>query len=162
MADEMPGSTDELLAVIDDEWQALVKVIDQLTPQQMAMPDEGGWTPKDNLAHLATWMRYMLDVALHNVPGHEAMGIDAELYKQLDDNGMNAILLERNRAKPVDDVLAALKKTYADAVNGLRNTPFEQLTRPLRPNNPRTVLGFVLDNTSNHMREHRATIEKAL
>jgi hypothetical protein len=160
MADAMPASTDELLAVIDDEWQKLMGVVDRLTPRQMAEPDTGGWTPKDNLAHLATWMQYMLDVALHNVPGHEAMGLDAEQYKQLDDDGMNAILLERNRARPVAEVLAALEKTHAELVDGLRKMPFPELLRPLRPNSPRTVLGFVLANTSDHMREHRITIEK--
>jgi hypothetical protein len=75
---------------------------------------------------------------------------------------MNAVLLERNRARPLAEVLAALEKTHAELVDGLRKTPFLELLHPLRPNSPRTVLGFVLDNTSNHMREHRATIEKAL
>jgi hypothetical protein len=56
----LPKNTAELLDDIDREWTALMRVVDQLTPEQMIMPDAGGWSPKDNLAHLTEWMKILL------------------------------------------------------------------------------------------------------
>ena len=61
MADKLPESTADLLALIEAEWPALMKVVDKLSPTQMITPDSGGWSPKDNLAHLSAWMNYMRD-----------------------------------------------------------------------------------------------------
>jgi hypothetical protein len=164
MADALPKDTSELLAVIDEEWNALMRVVDRLTPQQMSTPDSGGWSPKDNLAHLAAWMRYMQDASLHKMPANEAMGIDAAKFKQLDENGINAVLFERNRDRPAEDVLATLKSTYVGVMQTLRTMPFTDLMKRLRDGGSNTplVIESVLGNTSDHFREHRQTIEKAL
>src|SRR5512141_1956768 len=126
MADALPRDTGELMALIETEWKALMQVVDRLTPQQMTTPDPGGWSPKDNLAHLAAWMHYMKKAGLDKIPAHAAMGIDAEKYKELDENGINAVLFERNRDRSVEDVLAGLKSTHADVLQGLRSVPFAQ------------------------------------
>src|SRR5512147_2901090 len=100
MTDERPKDTAELLARIDSEWQLLMQLVDRLTPEQMIKSDAGGWSPKDNLAHLAAWMKYMKRSHVHKMPGYEAMEIDADKWKELDENGINAVLFERNRNLP--------------------------------------------------------------
>ena len=164
MADALPRDTTELLSLIDQEWNALLRVVERLTPQQMVTPDAGGWSPKDNLAHLGEWMRYMKDSYLHKMPGYEALGMDPEKWKRLDENGINAVLFERNRDRPVAEVLAGLKSTYEDIVSTLKPMPFADLMKPLRESGPdkRLVIESVLGNTSDHFREHRETIEKGL
>jgi hypothetical protein len=164
MADALPRDTAELLALIDQEWNSLMQAVERLPPRQMGTPDAGGWSPKDNLAHLGAWMRYMKDSYLNKMPGHEAMGIDPDKWKQLDENGINAVLFERNRDRPAAEVLAGLKATYEDIVLTLKNMPFADLMKPLRESSPdkRLVIESVLGNTSDHFREHRQTIEKAL
>ena len=136
MAETLPKNTTELLAVIEKEWQALMRAVDRLTPEQMTAPDAGGWSPKDNLAHLAAWMRYMKDLYLNKMPAHKAMDIDAEKFKQLDEDGINAVLFERNRNRPVLEVLEGLKITYVDVVETLRTMPFTDLMKPLRESDP--------------------------
>ncbi|MBP7602113.1 MAG: hypothetical protein KA750_12245 [Thermoflexales bacterium] len=42
--------TDELLSVIEREWQLLIQAADALSDEQMQTPDAGGWTPQDNLS----------------------------------------------------------------------------------------------------------------
>ena len=162
MAEPLPGSTSELLSVIETEWKELMRTVDRLTPAQMTTPDAGGWSPKDNLAHLAAWMRYMKDAYLHKMPAHEAMGMDAAKFKQLDEDGINAVLFERNRDRSPGDVLQDLKSTYADIVATLRTTSFADLKKPLRESGPdkRLVIDSVLANTSAHFLEHRLVIEK--
>ncbi len=164
MSSTLPQSTSELLGLIDQEWNVLMKVVDRLTAQQMTTPDAGGWSPKDNLAHLATWMRYMKDSYLNKVPGYQAMGIEEAKFKQLNDDGINAILFERNRDRSAADVLDGLKSAYADVVKTLKGIPCPELMKPLRASGPdkRLVLDAVVANTSDHFREHRLTIEKAL
>ncbi len=164
MADPLPKNTTELLSQIEREWTELLKVAAQLTPEQMTRPDSGGWSPKDNLAHLAAWMRFMQECYLGKKPAHEAMGIDAAIYSRLDEDGVNAILFERNRHRSVEDVLDGLKRTYADVVETLRKMPFTDLMKPLRADDPekRPVILWVLGNTSEHFLEHRRVIEKML
>lgn len=164
MAEERPKDTTELLARIESEWQLLMQLVDRLTPEQMITPDSGGWSPKDNLAHLASWMKYMKRSHVHKMPGYEAMEIDPEKWKQLDENGINAVLLERNRPLSTAQVLDTLKSTYADVVADLRSVPFDDLLQRTRPENPDSgyVIDFVLGNTSDHFLEHRTNIEKGL
>ncbi len=164
MANTFPRNTDELIAGIQEEWRALMSVVDRLSPEQMLTTDAGGWTPKDNLAHLATWMRYMKDSYLHKMAAHEAMGIDEVKFRSLDENAINAVLLERHRGRSTTDVLDGLKSTYADIVETLRGIPFADLMKPLRESGPdkRLVIEGVLGNTTDHFREHRLTIEKVL
>ena len=164
MSDGLPQSTSELLAVIEHEWKALMQVVDRLTPPQMTTPDAGGWSPKDNLAHLGAWMRYMKDAYLYKMPGYQAMGIEQEKWKQLDETGINAVLFERNRSRTAADVVDGLKSTYADIVQTLKGFAFADLMKPLRESGPdtRLVIESVLGNTSEHFREHRLNIEKAV
>lgn len=164
MAEARPTNTSELLATIDKEWQALMQLVERLTPEQMTRRDAGGWSPKDNLAHLAAWMGYMQRAYIHQVPGAEAMGIAPGKWKQLDETGINAVLFERNRDLPAAQVLETLKSTYAGVVAELRTLPFGDLQRPVRSgsNGPITVLDLVLGNTSDHFREHGANIAKTL
>jgi hypothetical protein len=164
MADTKPKSTDQLLALIEQEWNELMQVVGGLTPEQMTTADSGGWSPKDNLAHLAAWMRFMEDSYLHKMPGYQAMDIDAEKWKQLDEDGINAVLFERNRNRSTEDVLNGIRSTYADVVQTLRQTPFASLMEPANRSKPGggSTLDFVLGNTSDHFREHRLNVEKGL
>ncbi len=164
MPDTFPQNTTELLSTIEQEWNELLRVVDRLTPKQMTTPDSGGWSPKDNLAHLTAWMRYMKDAYLYKRPAHEAMDIEEGRLRGLDENEINAILFERNRDRSIVDVMDGLKSTYAEVVEALRGFPFADLMKPLRASGPdkRLVIESVLDNTSSHFREHRLSIEKAV
>jgi hypothetical protein len=57
----VPGSKADLMSAIRREWKSLMDVVAKLDVQQkMTTPDEGGWSPKDNLAHLAEWMNLLM------------------------------------------------------------------------------------------------------
>ncbi len=154
----LPTSTSELLELIAGEWSALMATVKKLTP------DRGGWSPKDNLAHLAHWERYMRFFYLEHRPASEAMGIDAQTLAGLDEDGINALVFERNRARTLQDVLAELERVHAEAVAALAQTPFPRLLEPYSTDDPqkRPILLWVLGNTSGHFAEHRANIERSL
>jgi hypothetical protein len=157
-----PKDKAELLARIEGEWEALEKAFTGLSDQQMSVPDSGGWSIKDNLAHLTAWERFMRLSYLHKKPAHEVMGIDENTFKQLDENGVNAVLFQRNQHRRVAEVLAELRKEHGQVLAELANMTFEQMLQPLDPNDPqkRPVINWIIGNTYEHYREHRATIEK--
>jgi len=162
MADKLPKNMSELLSEIDREWLELQKAIKKLTPEQMTAPDSGGWSPKDNLAHLAAWMHIMCEADLNKKPLHEVIELDATTLAGLDEDGENAILFERYRNLPMVEVLAWLESTYAKVVESLRKTPFANLMKPIRDTDSekRPVIRSVLGNTSEHFVEHRQVIER--
>jgi hypothetical protein len=160
----LPKSTAELLGAIDLEWTALMCVVDQLTPEHMIMLDAGGWSPKDNLAHLTEWMKILLGYHMDKRPPYDVVGVAPEVTKDWDMDVINKILLDRNRLRPPVDVLDELKRVYAEVIARLKATPFKDLMKPRHPDDPeqQPLLNWVLGNTSGHFSEHRVNIEKML
>lgn len=167
MSDEqwVPGSKSELMSAIEHEWRLLMEVAEKLQEaNKMTAPDEGGWTPKDNLAHLAEWMNALMGYHLDRRPRHEVLKVPEEVTKDWDFNIINPVLFERNRNRPAQDVIDELKHVYVELVNKLEATPYEDLLKPRHADDPekRPLLMWVLGDTTEHFAEHRATIQKML
>ncbi len=158
-----PKDKEELMLAIDREWTALIRLVESLTPEEMTTPDSGGWSPKDNLAHLSAWMHFMLESERGGVPAHIALGIDEQKLKGMSEDEENAVLFERNRARSTDDILSEIKSTYKETVKTLNNTSFSNLMKPLNDDLSKpSMLESVLGNTSEHFAEHRGYIERAV
>jgi hypothetical protein len=166
MTDEpiYPKTKDELFAKIEEEWTALMDVVAKLTASQLSTPDAGGWTPKDNLAHLAEWMNILLGYHMDNRPAHEVMGVAPEVTEGWDFDKINKVLVERNKDRSAEDVLGEMKTVYARVMDRLKSTPFEELLKPRHTNDPQSypLLASVAGDTYEHFAEHRESIEKAL
>ena len=162
---DQPSNQAELLSTIEREWDLLMSVVGRLDETQMITPDAGGWSPKDNLAHLAEWMKIQLGYHMDHRPPHEVMGVPPEVTKgDWDFDVINRLLLERNQARTAEDILDELKRVYAQVVERLKSMSFEELLKPRWPDHPDSppLLGYVIGNTSEHFAEHRETMEKAL
>ncbi len=159
-----PQSTEELLDDINREWTVLLSVVAHLTPEQMVTPDAGGWSPKDNLAHLTEWMKILLGYHMDKRPAHEVLGVDPQVTRDWDMDVMNKLFLERNRSRSTAEVLDELKREYDKVIRRLQDTPFDELMEPRFPDDPdqQPLLKWVLGNTSGHFSEHRQNIEKIL
>jgi hypothetical protein len=167
MADEewIPGSKAELMSAIRREWNALMEVVAKLdVAGKMATPDEGGWTPKDNLAHLSEWMNSVMGYHIDKRPAHEVMRIPEEAAKGWDMEVINPILFARNKDRSLEDVMSELKQTYEKVLAKLEGMSFEDLMAPRHADDPerRPLLLWVIGDTSGHFQEHRETIEKML
>lgn len=161
--DTLPKSKAELISQIEREWSALMEVVAQLSPAQMLAPDEGGWSPKDNLAHLTEWMNILLGYYLDHRPAHEVVGVDPEVTADWDFQVMNDIMFKRDLHQPLEQVMDELKSTYAKVHARLESTTFEDLMKPIFEDDPNwSLITGVIDNTSEHFSEHRETIEKVL
>ncbi|SRR5581483_2130184 len=164
MSDVKYKNVDELLADIDREWIALMETVDRLSGEQIVTADSGGWSPKDNLAHLSEWMKVLMGYHMDKRPAHEVMGVAPEVTKDWDFDAMNQVLFERNRNRSIDDVTADLRRVYKDLLAKLASTPFEDLLKPRHADDPekRPLLNWVLGDTTEHFAEHREAIERVL
>ena len=168
MADEeqwVPENKAELMSAIKREWKLLMDVAAKLQEKdRFTMPDEGGWSPKDNLAHLAEWMNALMGYHLDRRPPHEVFGVPEEVTRDWNFEVINPVLFERNRDRSAQDVLDELKSVYEKLVAKLDATSFEDLLKPRHADDPekRPVLMWVLGDTTEHFAEHRETIEKML
>ena len=167
MSDEqwVPGSKSELISALQREWNLLMDIVEKLEKaNRMTTTDEGGWSPKDNLAHLAEWMNTLMGYHMDKRPSHEVLGVSEDVVKGWDMEVINPVLFERNKNRSTEDVLDGLKQMYARLVKKLEDTPFEDLLKPRRADDPekRPLLLWVLGDTTEHFEEHRLTIEKLL
>lgn len=160
----MPGSKAELMTEIRGEWQKLMDVVDKLDEQKMTAPDDGGWSPKDNLAHLSEWMNLLMGYHMDKRPSHEVFGVPEDVTRGWDMEVINPVLFERNKDRSTDEVLIELRKMYEMLLAKLDATPFEDLLQPRHADDPerRPLLLWVLGDTSEHFAEHREVIERAL
>ena len=161
----VPGSKAELISEIRREWKLLMDVVDRLDEQKMTTLDEGGWSPKDNLAHLSEWMNSLMGYHMDKRPAEEVMGLTREQTEGWDMEVINPVLFERNKDRPIDAVLAELKQTYEKLLAKLDGMSFEDLLKPRYPEEDpekRPLLLWVLGDTSEHFAEHRQVIAKML
>jgi hypothetical protein len=161
----IPENKNELMSAIRREWKSLMDVVDKLTQaNKMTTPDEGGWSPKDNLAHLSEWMNTMMGHHMDKRPRHEVMRVSEDVTKDWDMEVINPVLYERNKDRSTEDVLEELKRIYDVMTAKLDSTPFEDLMKPRHADDPekRPLLIWVLGDTTDHFAEHRETIKKML
>jgi hypothetical protein len=161
----VPGSKAELISEIKREWKQLMDVVAKLeAANKLDVPDEGGWTPKDNLAHLAEWMNSLMGYHMEKRPPEEVMGLTKEQTEGWDMEIINPVLFERNKNRSIEEVMEHLKQTYERLLAKLDGTSFEDLLKPRHANDPekRPLLLWVLGDTTEHFAEHRETIAKML
>ena len=166
MAEEewIPGSKSELMSAIRSEWKHLMDVVQKLDEQKMTTPDEGGWSPKDNLAHLSEWMNSMMGYHIDKRPAHEVMRLTEDQTRDWDMEVINPVLFQRNKDRSIEDVLEELKQTYERVLAKLDAMSFEELMAPRHADDPekRPLLLWVIGDTSGHFAEHREVIERML
>lgn len=161
----VPGNKADLMSAIRREWKALMDVVAKLEAQgKMTTPDEGGWSPKDNLAHLAEWMNALMGHHMDKRPAHEVMRLTEEQTRDWDMEVINPVLFERNKDRSIAEVLAQVKQVYEELLAKLDALSFEDLLKPRHPNDPekRPLLLWVLGDTTEHFVEHREVIERML
>ncbi len=163
-ADTLPNSKAELMSEIEREWSALIDVVGRLSTEQMFTTDQGGWSPKDNLAHLTEWMNILVGYYFDRTPAHLVIGVDPQVTEAWDYDVMNAFMFERDRDLPIEQVLAELKATYEKVIARLESMTFDDLMQPREGKNSQKypIINSVIGNTSDHFAEHRETIEKIL
>ena len=161
----LPGDKSELMSAIKREWGMLMDVVTKLEQaNKMTTPDEGGWSPKDNLAHLTEWTNFLMGYHLDRRPAYEVFGVSEDVTKGWNMEIINPVLFERNKDRSTKDELRGLTQTYEELISKLGGMSFEDLLQPRHADDPakRPLVLWVLGDTTEHFNEHRRTIEKML
>jgi hypothetical protein len=155
---------DELVESIRAEWEALMGVVGKLSEGQMVMPDEGGWSPKDNLAHLSEWMKILMGCYMDKRTPDDVAGIPPDVASRWNMEEINPILFQRNHQRSTEDVLHELQGVYAKLISRLEAMTTADLLKPMREDDPEgtPLIDYVIGDTSDHFAEHRATLEKSM
>lgn len=160
----IPENKEELMSAIRREWGLLMDAVARLDEKQMVRPDAGGWSPKDNLAHLSEWMNSLMGYHMDRRPAHEVMDLPEEITRGWDMEIINPELFERNKERSTEDVLEELRRVYETLMAKLEAMSFKDLMKPRHADDPekRPLLMWVIGDTSDHFAEHRQTIERML
>ncbi|MCC6261722.1 MAG: ClbS/DfsB family four-helix bundle protein [Anaerolineales bacterium] len=160
----MPSNKTELIAAIKKEWDLLIELAESLSDEQMTQPDAGGWSPKDNLAHLAEWLNILLGYHMDKKPAHEVIGISKEQLPEWDFEKINPLLFDKNKNLSREEMWTKLNQAYGQVAARLESISYEDLLQPRHADDPekRPILLWVLGDTSEHFLEHRETIERGL
>jgi hypothetical protein len=161
---ERPRDKADLLDRISHEWDALQEVVAGLSEDRLSARAEGRWAVKDHLAHLAEWERLMLRSHLMGLPEYEVLGIAASSIETLGEDGINAVLQQRNKDRSAASIIMGLAETHEEMLKHLDAMPFAELMDQHYEDDPeaRPVIDWVIGNTYDHYREHRAWIEEML
>lgn len=148
------------------EWAALQEAIGGLNAAEMTRPGGGGWSVKDELAHLAAWARG-LAALVRKQPRYPPMGLPADAAPhRAGIEGMNRMIYENSRDLPLDAVLDELRAAHRDAMAAISELSDEDLMGPYdayqpqdgRPDGDTPILWLIAGNTFGHYAEHRQTI----
>lgn len=160
----MPGNKEELMSAIVREWTLLIRLAESLTDEQMTKPDSGGWSPKDNFAHLTEWMNLLMGYHMDKRPYYEVIGVTQDVLPEWSIEAVNPFLFNRNQNRSRAEVMEMLKRAYDQLIAKLENAPFEDLFKPRHADAPEkgVLMLWVLGDTTEHFQEHRETIEREL
>jgi hypothetical protein len=105
-----------------DSWLAA------LTPQHLTRQDSPeAWSIKDHLAHLTYWEQYMLQRVRQALLGEAPKWVSDQ-----EETEINARVFERNRSRPLANVLAAMHRSLADTLELVESLSEDDLTDPNR------------------------------
>ena len=124
-----PHTKAELLERIEPSWAAFQQLIGRLNERELtASTGDDGWSVKDYIVHLTVWEQSVVNL-LRSEPRHLGLGVDEETYLTVDEDGLNAIIYERNKDRPLADVLSAFHKTHQDFLATLEPLSDAELLR---------------------------------
>jgi hypothetical protein len=150
-----PTTHDELLGRIDREWTRLNDLIRRMTPAQLETPISGGWSPKDHLAHVTAWERYLIGTVIGGRPAAVSFGLDPAVFTEdLDIDAENDLLVAASASKSLAQVFDEFHAVHAEARAAVASINFADWVSRTRPWDDRPLLDWIAGNSYDHYLEH--------
>ncbi len=137
----------ELLDRVQTAHARLEQTLAQLSAGQMEAPGTvGAWSAKATVGHISWWEQVPLH-ALRSEPDEDILP-----GEQWNIDRANAVLFERNQARPLADVLAAFHDSYFELLHELQTMPAARLDEEAPYGG--SLLELIAGNTYEHYDEH--------
>lgn len=149
MDDETPLTKQQVLEADECEFAALMQMLDGLSDEQLTAPTmEGGWSVKDNLAHLAAWQKNVIRRIEQNGKSVWDMG------KSMDE--INEDFYQQDKDRPLADVLTDFHATRHTLRTMVLTMPEQAVSQPSYfdwwQDEPLSTL--LVGDMDEHYREH--------
>ncbi len=156
MANEKVMSKTELLTKLQDGWRDFSAYLKTLAEAQM-------WTIKDHLVHIAIWEDGISSL-LNGQSRNDAMGIDKELLYSGDYDKMNAVMQQRDKNKPLPEVLSQLQAAHERMMAQIQLLADDDLKRSRFDWEPEAksegqIINLITGNSCDHYEEHKPWID---
>ena len=152
---------DDLLRAIHAERGRLDGALARVPDERMAdRADEGTWTGKDHLAHLASWQRVAAARATGTAADDVADVVRGEYTEETID-AVNERFHQAGRARPLDEVRAGFASSYDRLWGAIEGMTDEDLAREWLPGHPErgTMRQTIEANTTEHYPDHLRVFE---
>jgi hypothetical protein len=150
---------DYFLERADAAWHSLLAFVDGLNRKQREeIRNADGWSVKDHIAHIGAWKRSFV-LWVDGISGHEALGIDEDLFRRDDLDRINVAILEINRDRPWRDVRAEAIAAHEAWQSKLAAQPESRLAARLGTH---SLIDSIADLTWEHDEQHQAWIREML
>ncbi|MBO0794662.1 MAG: ClbS/DfsB family four-helix bundle protein, partial [Ktedonobacteraceae bacterium] len=114
----------------------------------------GAWSIKDNIAHLTEWQKYLLEKLKAANAGVQMV----DLYPDMGEDEINEFFYQRNKSRPLADVLAEFRAVSLQVVEAVEQTSEDILNGPLPWPTEDIVANNIMGNTYEHCEEHSQII----
>jgi hypothetical protein len=161
---------DALLSHINKTWNDLTSYLSSLSEDQFTIPsDAAGWTAKDHVIHIAAWESAALAL-IEGKSKRETLNISEEVWALDDDDPVNAVLQERYRDMPLEEVMKTLHANHERIVKKISSMSDADLMLPFKHYQPhssseRPMIDYIQWDTEQHYIDHlpwiQAIVEKA-
>lgn len=166
MTDDMQTPTDktELLAFMQEKWNALVFASDALPDEVWLGPvDVAGWNIRDHAGHVAAWLRAETPLLAAGSPIPETTGMPEEIWDAGDTDAINEWFRQSIVTMSPAEVRAERDQAFPALYAVVAGMSEEQLARPARESgleaSDRLLLEVMSENYGLHFDDHRAQIE---
>lgn len=159
-----PINKTQLLSESLKEFEALEKLLADLSPEQMTRPGAlGEWSVKDVLAHLYEWQQMFFrwyEAGLRD----EQPAVPAEGYKWSQMPALNQHIYETYCDQPLDEVIELFRSSHRKTMELVESLSNEVLTTPgLYPwMNKNTLVAYLAANASSHYHWAQTEMRKGL
>ena len=151
----LPKNKTELMLRIQHEWAALQRAIDGLSEAQMSIPDAGGWSIKDLIAHFGFWEARIVTLYGQLVRGEAPAADDLALDE------LNAQAYARHQSQTLDEVRREERAAYLQLLTIVVNASDDDLLNPQRFawTQGKPFAEWIVNNTYGHYEEHQADLD---
>lgn len=150
----------ELIVSINRAWQDLDTFLTAITPSQASKRDQGGWSVKDHVAHLAVW-EDSVAVLFRGGRRHEALAIEEPFYTAASFDEINEVIRVRLEGIELHEAIRTLEGVHHQLmgyVSTLRDADLNAKAREFFPqlpgNDDRLLASLIWDVTGGHFAEH--------